>query len=460
MECIFRARAAIFLILSLYVGQISGSASDRQTATLIDSYLQPYVQTRNFSGVVLVHRNGKVVFQKAYGFSDRERRIPVRPDTRFHIASLSMQFTAAAILRLVDKGSLSLDSGVGEYIRGIPGADKITVRDLLTQRSGLPDINDLPDYNDILQHHQTPASLVVKIEGRPLLFEPGSKFLHEEHSAYNVLALILEKKTGLTFPAAMKRLLFDPAALGSSGVDDDSLPHAPKMAFGYQPEGVSGLQPAQKIHWSAKTGNASVYTTVADEAKFVHALFEGRLLEPASLNLILDTSPRVGYGWFRVENKRFNQVAYYCNGRSPGYASFVLYLPREHLTVVAFSNIYSSATTTMGYDIAAISLNLPYTPFQPRTSRVDLAEFEDTSGIFKFGSDFYQPNATITLAAQGSEFSLRWPSGNVSPLIPLDRDHFVDRSYWEQVTIERDTSGQPLALVYGNFRGTAVKHEP
>ena len=460
MDRIFRTHAAACLIFTLFIGLLPLSAADGQIATRIDSYLQPYVRTANFSGAVVVEKNGKILFQKSYGYGERESRISNRIDTRFHIASLSMQFTAAAILRLVDQGSLALDSHVGEYIRGIPGAEKITVRDLLVQRSGLPDINDLPDYNDVLQHHQTPASLVAKIEGRPLLFEPGSKFLHEEHSAYNLLALIIEKKNGLSFPAAMKRLLFDPAALRNSGIDDDSLANAPKMAVGYEPEGVGGLKPAQKIHWSGKTGNASVYATVADEAKFVLALFEGRLLKRASLDAVLETSPRVGYGWFRGENKRFGQVAYYCNGRAPGYASFVLYLPREHMTVVVFSNIYSSATTTIGYDIAAIALDLPYSAFQPRTTPLDATELRASAGTFQFGSDFYQPNAKIALSAQGSELSLRWPSGNISVLIPLDRDHFVDRSYWEQVTIERDSSGQPATLLYGDFRGTAVHDAP
>jgi len=160
-------------------------------------------------------------------------------------------------------------------IPGIPGADKITVRDLLTERSRLPDIKALPRYDDVLQHHRTPASLVAKIEGQPLLFPLGSKFLHEEHSAYNLLALIVEKKTGLPFAAAVERLVFRPMGLTASGIDDDSPIHSTRVAKGYEPEGVYGLKPATSIHWSAKTGNASVYTTASDEARLVDALFRG-----------------------------------------------------------------------------------------------------------------------------------------------------------------------------------------
>ncbi len=455
-----RKLAIALLSFSISANAVLANAGNAAAATRIDSYLQPYVESANFSGTVLVERDGKTVFQKSYGLADRERHVPNRPDTRFHVASLSMQFTAAAILRLVDQGSLSLDSHVGEYVHGIPGAEKITIRDLLTQQSALPDINDQPDYNETLQHHQTPASLIAKIQGHPLLFDPGSKFLHEEHSAYNLLALILEKKSGLPFAAAIKRQLFDPAGLRSSGADDDSLASAAKMAVGYEPDGVRGLKRAQEIHWSAKSGNASIYTTVSDEAKLVRALFEGQLLKPASLKAVLDTSPRVGYGWFRGKKDRFNETAYYSNGRAPGFASFVLYLPKEHLTVIVFSNIYSSATTTIGYDIAAAALDLPYTSFQRRRSPLDSDELKACTGTFQFGPDFYQPNAKLALTAQGSDLSLRWPSGNISALIPLDRDHFVDRSYWEEVTIQRDNSGQPGVLLYGDFRGTALKGTP
>jgi len=166
----------------------------------VDSYLKPYVETRNFSGHVLIEKNGKIVFEKGYGFADRERKIPITGATRFHIASVSMQFTAAAVLRLIDQGSISMDTHVADVVPGVAGGEKITVRDLLVERSGLADINDLPDYGEILQHHQTPETLVARIKDRPLLFEPGSKFLHEEHSAYNLLALVVEKKTGLSLP--------------------------------------------------------------------------------------------------------------------------------------------------------------------------------------------------------------------------------------------------------------------
>lgn len=428
-------------------------AQFRSHAADIDAYVQPYVRSGNFSGDVLVEKNGKVVLEKAYGLADREHRTPNTLATRFHIASMSMQFTAAAVLKLVDTGSIKLDDSVGAFVPGIPGAEKITVRELLSETSGLPDINARPDYNEILQHHQSPATLVARIEGQPLLFEPGSKFLHEEHSAYNLLALILEKKTGLPFAAAVERLVFRPAGLTASAVDDDSAAHPEHLAKGYEPEGTYGLKPAAAIHWSAKTGNASVYTTAANEARWVREMFQGHVLSAASRAAVLDTSQKAGYGWFRSDSKRFGETIYYMSGRAPGFASFVLYVPRSELTVVVLSNIYSSATTTIGNDIAALALDLPYEPLRLRDKAPSPAELKTCEGRFRFGPDFYQPNAEVALIATGREVSLRWPDGSLSALIPIGVDHFVDRSYWEEVQIKRDPSGGVSALVYDRFEG-------
>jgi CubicO group peptidase (beta-lactamase class C family) len=203
------------LLLSI-LGVYAPSQCFAQTApdlSAVDSYINPYVDTNNFSGIVLIKKDYQIIFEKSYGFADREGNAKNSANTRFHIASISMQYTAVAILRLIDQGSLSFDTRVDSVVSGVEGGDKITIRDLLLQRSGLPDINDLPSYNEILNQHETPASLVAAIKGRSLIFEPGSKYLHEEHSGYNLLALILEVKTHLPFASAIEKLVFRPAGI-------------------------------------------------------------------------------------------------------------------------------------------------------------------------------------------------------------------------------------------------------
>jgi D-alanyl-D-alanine carboxypeptidase len=440
--------------LALYARGLT--AQDAARTSAMDAYIAPYVSTRNFSGQVLVLRGSKTIYERNFGDADRDGHHPVTPTTRFHIASVSMQLTAAAVMRLVDQGRLSLDTPVSDIVPSIRGAGRITIRNLLEQRSGLSDINARSDYAEILQHAQTPASLVAAISNDTLLFAPGSKYLHEEHSAYNVLALIIERKTGLSFPRAMQRLLFGPAGMTHSAVDDDAK-SCSDGASGYQPQGVTDLTPAQQIHWSAKAGNASACTTARDLAKWIRALFHGRLLSPTSRALVIDTAPPVGYGWFRRQSARFGEFAYYMSGRSPGFASFVMYLPHEDLTVVALSNVYSSTTSDIGNDVAAIALGLPYKPVAFRMPLLSADSLRLAGLKFSFPADFYQPNATLTFEQKGQELFLRWPSGDASPLIPIDRDHLIDRAYWEPVNIIRDQNGVPKAMTYDRFTGQSIR---
>lgn len=448
-----------FLVVVLAGGAFSDAALAQSTAVTqaIDAYIAPYIATNNFSGQVLVRRGGKTIYEKSFGEADRERQVAVSPRTRFHIASLSMQLTSAAVLRLVDQGRLSLDTRVSEIVPTLRGGDRITIRNLLEQRSGISDINARPDYAEILQQRQTPESLVAFVANDTLLFEPGSKYVHEEHSAFNLLALILERKTGRDFTEAMEELLFAPAGMSGSAVDDDAGGCGPDAARGYAPMGVTGITAAQRIFWTAKAGNASACTTARDEAHLVEAIFHGRLLGSKTRSLVVDTAGTpVGYGWFRRPNSRFGEFAFTLSGRSPGFASHIIYLPREDLTVVALSNIYSSVASDIAYDVAAITLDRPYKPLAVKMPLLPADSLDVAAMQFHFGPDFYQANATLTFEKRGDEMFLRWPSGDLTPLIPLDRDHLIDRAYWEPVNIIRDAYGRPISMTYDRFTGAAV----
>lgn len=431
---------------------ILAGATHAQTANEFDTFIRPYVASNNFSGNVLIEHHGKVVFRHSYGYRDREHKRSNGDTTQFHIASMSMQYTSAAVLRLIDQHKLTLETTIGNLLPHTAGAEKITVSDLLLQQSGLDDINSHSDYGVVLQHHQTPASLVAQIDGHSLLFPPGTKHTREEHSAFNVLAVLLEKKTGHAFPEALKEALLSPLGLKATYADDDSTA-SPSAAHGYQPNSVADLEPAPAIHWSAKAGNASIVTTTSDELHLVHGLFDGNFIHARMHGRLLETAPRVGYGWFRSDSKEFDAPTYYMNGRSPGFASYVLHIPREALTVIVFSNIYSSAPSDIGDGLARIALGLPNETLHllakaPKPIERPLQ--------FRFPVDFYQANAEMTIFSHNGDIFLRWPAGNASPLIPTGADEWIDRSYWEPVRLDRDPSGVPTALYYGRFRGDLV----
>lgn len=430
---------------------VLASTAPHENPDEFDDFIRPYVASNNFSGNVLIERHGKVVFQRSYGYAQRDHKQLNNGSTRFHIASMSMQYTSAAILSLIEHKKLTMETTVEYLLPRTPGADKITVRDLLLQQSGIDDINSHSDYDATLQRHQTPASLVAQVDGHPLLFAPGTKHTREEHSAFNVLALLLEKQTGLPFPRAIEKILFKPLRLNATDADDDG-PASRFAAHGYQPKDVADLEPADSIHWSAKAGSASILTTSADELRLIHALFSGDFLDPQMRGQLLDINPRVGFGWFRSESKEFKTSAYYMNGRAPGFASYALFIPKDDLIVIVFSNIYASASSDIGDGLARIALGLPHEAFHPLAN----APAPLTQSMrFRFPADFYQPNAELTIFPRDGGTFLRWPSGDTSPLIPTGIDKFLDRSYWVPVELGRKTS--PPSLLYDHFKGEQIE---
>ena len=420
------------------------------SAAEIDAYFRPYVATNNFSGSVLIKRGRTVLFARSYGFADRSKQIPNRLNTRFHIASISILFTSTAVLRLIDQGKLSFDTHVSDIVPGVPNGEKITIRELLEQNSGLPDANELPNYDELLSAHQTPESLVAQIRGLPPFSEPGGKSLREEHSGQNLLALIIERTTGLTFAQAMENEVFDPFGLCDSGVDDDSPIDGP-VAQGYQFAGTFGLKPAPAIHWSAKTGNGSAYATVSDEWKWLQGFLRGDLLSENSRKAMLGTGEGEGYGWERALSARLGETVYLVGGRSPGFSCFMEYLPNEDTTIIALTNIENAANPLIVQNAAALLLGKPYQAFSYH--KVPSALVGHPAGDFVFGPDFYRPSATLSLVSDANGVTLNWPGGPAAPLLPIGRDEFIDRFYWIKTTVVRGKDGQPVELDYGKFRG-------
>jgi CubicO group peptidase (beta-lactamase class C family) len=154
----------------------------------VDSYIRPFVETQNFNGVVLVAQKGTIVYLKAFGEADAAHRVPNTLNTKFHIASLSKSFTAAAILLLQERGVLHVTDPVSTFIPDYPGGSKITIHHLLTHTSGIPNINNMPEYATISRFPQTPATLIAAFMHKPPDFEPGAREEPRVHLLYGPIS--------------------------------------------------------------------------------------------------------------------------------------------------------------------------------------------------------------------------------------------------------------------------------
>src|SRR5215471_3370554 len=273
------------------------SKPDDAIAARIRAYLAPFAATGNLSGTILVARGGQVLFEQSYGMANYEWQIPNSAKTRFHIASVSKPFTAAAILQLQEQGRLQVSDPISRYLPDFPQGDRITLANLLTHTSGIPDINDLEDYDTFARSPHTLDQLIAKFAGLPLEFQPGSKASYS-NSNYNLLAKVIEKVSGQSYAEYLAAHIFAPCGMHDTGHDGDAARVISSSASGYEPFEVSGYNKAPYLDWSNKTGSGSLYSTAGDLLRFDRALNAGKVLSDSTRKKYYVAGDENRYGWY------------------------------------------------------------------------------------------------------------------------------------------------------------------
>ena len=447
-----KSRLAIhaFLVLLCLFRPASWALADtgqKDLAALVDQYVEPYVRTHNFSGSVLLTRNGQVLVSKGYGMANYELDVPNSPQTKFHIASVSKTFTAAAIMILAERGLLSPADPVEKLIPGFPNGDRLTVHHLLVHTSGIPNVNDFPDYDQKSRFPQTPKSLVDMFKDRPLIMAPGERYSYS-NSNYNLLAFIIETLSGQSYGEFLARNIFEPLGMTSSGHDGNAAALLKNRASGYVPAGISNLENAPYLDWSAKTGNGSLYSTVEDLYKWDRALTTEKILKkPALDSIFTDHVEGTGYGWFI--GRRLNRRVVRINGRSPGFQCELQRYSDDDACVIVLGNNYAGTASLLIDDLAAILFGEPYEPFSPLDSAlVDESWASPYLGRYKGGEDFIRPGATLAVEWKDGHLWLNWGPGYISALIPLSGGQFLDRLFGGRVSFIRNKAGDVARLVW------------
>ena len=304
-----------------------------------------------FTGGVLVARGDRVLFRQVYGYADRGAGAPLALDSRFRLASVSKQFTAAAILRLQDEGALSVDDPLCRWVDPCPAAwAPVRLHHLLSHTSGVPDLMARPGWGVRRVTPATPEELTADSAQYGLQFPPGTRIRYN-NAGYNLLGYVVQKATGLPLQDYLRDAFFVPLGMADTGYEDDMS----GVVMGYANlGGPPSPQPDHNV--SIIFGAGALYSTLDDLLVWQRALHGGRLLSPESYaQMIADHAPadtpdergrpRRSWGYGLFSNSLGIQVRptfvdrqIYHTGSWSGFRNLVTHQPDEEVTVIVLSN--------------------------------------------------------------------------------------------------------------------------
>jgi CubicO group peptidase (beta-lactamase class C family) len=309
----------------------AATASDAERAREIERIARKLSAVDAFSGVVLVARGDTILYLGAFGDADKERRITIRADTRFALASITKTFVTVAVAKLVEEGRLSWDDSLGKFFPELPLAqarEKVRIKHLLTHTSGL--------------RQEFTVREILLAQKDSLLYEPGTR------SAYNngnfvLLGRIIELASGQPFYQYIREQVFRPAGMHDTDFDELHRVHERRaVAYDkqYTDEGVRFVREAPRPEPGVEepAAFAGAHSTAHDLYRFARALRSGRILRPATVDLLFSPKPEAGnwgYGFDILDEER-GLVGH--GGSAVGMNASLDMFTRSGYTAVVLSN--------------------------------------------------------------------------------------------------------------------------
>ena len=337
-----RAFLAIIFLATPCLAQ-SLSREDRAAADKIDRVVNQQMLANKIPGVSLaILRKGKIVLLKSYGFANVEHRVPVKPETVFQSGSMGKQFTAAAVMLLVQENKFSLDDKISKYFPDVPATWKdITIWNLLTHTSGL---GDYPPEIE-LKRDYTEEELLASFKKASLDFEPGSSWNYS-NAGYVMLGILIGKITGKHYGDFIRERIFEPLQMTTARVISEA-DIVPNRAAGYRL--VNGeLKNQEWVSPSTNsTADGSLYFSILDLVKWDAALYTDRPLTQASRDRIW-TAARLrdgrtkdyGFGWHLGEHHG-RRLAFH-GGAWQGFKTFIIHFLATELTIIFLANSWET----------------------------------------------------------------------------------------------------------------------
>ena len=325
----------------------------------VTDYVQSEMERQHIPGLsLLVVKSGKIVRAEGFGLANVELQVPVKPETIFQSGSVGKQFTATAVMMLVEAGKLGLDDPLTKYFAGAPAAWKdVTVRELLSHTAGF---GDYPKDFDF-RKDWTEDQLLKLVESIPLAYEPGTKWEYS-NLGFLTLGILIHRVTGEFYGDFLQQRIFQPLGMTSTRIISEA-DIVPNRSAGYRL--VKGELKNQE--WVAPmvntTADGSLYFSVLDLAKWDAALYTEKLLRRSSLDQMWTIAKlksgepnkgNYGFGWV-IEDRHGHRCLYH-DGAWQGFKTAIDRYVDDQLTVVALANLEQAKPGEITKHVAEIYL--------------------------------------------------------------------------------------------------------
>ena len=347
-----KAVLTVVTVLSLNFQSIVNA----QNLTTIDSLLQAKYSSNAPGAVFLISKNGNIIYKKAFGLANIELNAPMKTDNVFKIGSITKQFTAIAILMLLEQDKLNLTDQITKFIPDYPtNGNKITIHHLLTHTSGIKDYTRVKGINAISQKNMSPSELIDFSKNEPIDFIPGEKYKYS-NSGYVILGYIIEKITGKSYANFIENQIFKKVKMTASKYASQK-EIIKKRASGYQKKDLYTNR--MDFNLSLAYSGGGLMSTVLDMFKWQEAIKNNVLInkettKKAFTNYTLNNGEHInyGYGWHIKtidNNKTFEH-----GGAIWGFKSMGVYVPNLDVYVIALTNCLCNSPTMITRKIAEL----------------------------------------------------------------------------------------------------------
>ncbi len=359
----WRAAFISVLVLSQIVPSLtqaqSVSNASPDLSNAVSKYVKNEMQRQHIPGLaLLVSRGGKIVQAEGFGLADVELQAPVKPETIFQSGSVGKQFTATAIMMLVEEGKVALDDPLTKYFTDAPATwNEVTVRELLSHTAGFGDYPAKFNF----RKDWTEPELLKLVEGIPLAYPPGTKWEYS-NLGFLTLGILIHRVTGEFYGDFLQQRIFQPLGMQTTRIISEA-DIVPNRAAGYRL--VKGELKNQE--WVAPmvntTADGSLYFSILDLAKWDAALYTEKLLKrssleemwtPAKLKNGQPNKDGYGFGWFINDRHGHHVVSH--DGAWQGFETTIARYVNDQLTIVALTNLAGAKPGAIAEHVADLYL--------------------------------------------------------------------------------------------------------